>query len=615
MENREAYRVLRNRCNHLCRSEKREFFHKNLINVSPKKVWQTLRSVGIGSQKPSHSYGIDADVFAHHFSSIPITLSDDQKRATLESLYTTSLPSRPPFDFAPVQADDIKKALEDITSKAVGLDNIGTALIKPIVDGILPVLEHIYNFSFSNGVFPTLWKHAKIIPLPKKHDTNNVADFRPISILPTLSKIFEKIIHSQIISYMNTYNLFNPFQSGFRKEHSTTTALTKITCDISEAMDSKLLTVLVLLDFSKAFDTVDFDILIAKLRSMGFSCSSRSFFETYLRGRQSRVDLGDSISDWVQASVGVPQGSVLGPLLFSIYISSLMENIKCKYHLFADDLQVYLHTTVENFASCVLSINEDLAHLSQVASSWGLLLNPAKTQSIIIGTRMSLSKITPQGHEIFVNGSNIPYSRNVSNLGITIDETLSWDAQVASVHGRFYRTMHQLRLLKNFLPLVVRKSLFYSLLLPIIDYADVAYMGLTSQQLSKFDRLQNAGIRFVYGLRKFDHVSSFRRELKLLTIKQRRYWRLLLLGFKVMRAREPRYLCEGLRGLGGEFYNTRAHSNTTLRIPAHGTSIMSNNFSLRFSQLWNRVPPSITRSVTFSSFRIALKKYLLTNEL
>lgn len=614
-DNRELYRVMRNTCNHLCRNEKRRFFHENLLNVPPKKVWQTIRSVGIGRKELDSTCNLDADLLAKHFVSPCIPLDRDIKKSTLESLSSSPLPSRPSFEFVAITDNDIRLALNEITSRSVGCDDIGTALLKPIIDEILPVLNHVFNVSLVNGVFPSLWKQAKIIPIPKKQNADDVADFRPISILPTLSKIFEKIIYFQVVSYMDTYSLHNAYQSGFRRGHSTTTALTKVISDIGEAMDKRQLTVLVLLDFSKAFDTIDLDILIARLRILGFSSNTRRFFESYLKGRKIKVDTAQGASAWMDVSTGVPQGSVLGPLLFSIYIQTLLDRTSCRYHLFADDLQIYVHTSPEQFAEDVNKLNFDLALISKKASSMGLVLNTLKTQCIIIGTRRTLSGLDGRCCEIELNGSKIPYSKTVKNLGIIMDETLSWDNQIAAINKRFYYSLHQLRLFKNFLPFQTRKTLFFSLLLPIIDYADVSYIGLTSEQLNKLDRLQNTGIKFIYNLKKYDHVSVFRQNLNLLSIKKRRSWRLLSLGFRVISAQSPAYLYEGLQKLGGEHHHTRAHSNFTLRIPAHTTNFANNSFFLRFSQFWNRLPNSIKGRPSLSSFRVAVRKHLLTAEL
>lgn len=196
-------------------------------------------------------------------------------------------------------------------------------MISFLIDVILPILTHIINFSLESEVFPTSWRKAFIIPLPKINNPSSLNHFRPISILPFLSKILEAVVHKQLSSHIFSNNLLSNFQSGFRPGHSTATALLKVTEDVREGMESSKVTLLVLIDFSNAFNMVDHDILLALLSRFGVSSPALGWFSSYLRGRQQVVRTDQGLSDWCDLVAGVPQGGILSPLLFSLFIDAI----------------------------------------------------------------------------------------------------------------------------------------------------------------------------------------------------------------------------------------------------------------------------------------------------
>ncbi|KAI5727386.1 hypothetical protein M8J77_001614 [Diaphorina citri] len=213
----------------------------------------------------------------------------------------------------------------------------------------------------------------------------------------------------------------DPYQSGFRKQHSTATALVKVTDDIRLALVTRKVTVLVLLDMSKAFDSVDFDVLLAMLGRMRFSSSALSWIESYVRGRRQRVKQHGQVSDWKDISSGVPQGSVAGPLLFSIYISGIQHVFQfCKYHTYADDIQIYVHCLPEKLAETIRMLNGELAKFQDWARKLFLKPNPSQTKALIIGTDHFHSSVLPtiSVPPILLDGTEIPVVKDARNLGV-----------------------------------------------------------------------------------------------------------------------------------------------------------------------------------------------------
>lgn len=539
------------------------------------------------------------------------------KAYTRNQLSALPIPDTPIFFLNQLSECDVKKNILAITSNSVGSDSISRKMIIPLLDILTPVLTSIFNTSISTCTFPSIWKDAEIVPLPKKTNPTSLSEYRPISILPFLSKALERLVHQQLSSFLVKHRLLNPMQSGFRPGHSTTTALVKITDDIRSNMDNQRLTVLTLLDFSNAFNTVDFDILCDILRSLNISPEVADWFLSYLQGRRQRVKLNDSYSNWSTVNTGVPQGGVLSPLLFSIFINSLCNVITSFYHLYADDLQIYSHSTVHNLSQCVSRINNDLLAIGKWSKAYGLHINPNKSKAIIIGSskllcRIDKSELPP----VTFNGFTIPYSENVRNLGVIFDQHLSWGPQICEISRRLFASVGSLRRLRNLLPIPTKIALAHSLLLPILDYADTCYLDITEEQLNKLERIQNLCIRFIFGLRKYDHISEFRKKLKWLPIRLRRNAHILNLLYSILfNPFTPSYLKERFQFLGDTHERClRSDSNFLLAIPSHSSSFYDKSFTVQASRLWNTLPLNIRRVQTLATFKKTVRKHFLETQ-
>lgn len=607
------YKLLRNRCSRMCRDAKRRYFHSSIQGSSAEQLWRFLKSQGIGKSSVSSSVSFDVNVVNKHFTQQPFLFNSLTKAKTLSDL-SSSVPSHSPFTFMPVDEASVRKHILSISSQAVGHDNVCSKMIVPIVDVLLPVLTHLFNFSLVSGTFPSIWKKAHVIPLPKIANPTSPSHFRPISILPFLSKVLEHIVHKQLSAYLDTNNLLCAYQSGFRPGHSTVTALLKVTDDIRWAMDERKVTILVLLDFSSAFNSVDFDLLVGVLRSLNILSPALDWFDSYLRGRSQCTLSEESCSEWCALASGVPQGCVLSPLLFSVFINTVTYCLSSRFHLYADDLQLYTHFTVSEADVAVSNINRDLSVLSSWAASFGLLINPSKSQAIVIGSRYMCGSIDFSSlPSVIYNGSIIPYTFTAKNLGVFFDQNLSWTTHVDQICKRVYAAFHALKRLQNFLPFNTKVQLSQTLLLSLIDYADCCFLDITEELLGKLERLQNLAIRFVFDLRKYDHVSEFRRRLKWLTIRHRRNCHILCTLYKVLHGScGPSYLRDCFSFLYPPNKPCRSHVSTLLHIPLHHSNFGSRSFSVHAVRLWNELPADIRSSKSFYSFKKKVKNHYLS---
>lgn len=611
------FKRARNRCNQMIRNAKRRNIYSEIENCTPNNVWKVLRGLGFGKMKSVADSSFDVNVLNRHFSAVPFKIDDLTKDITIAQLSQQPLGNYTSFSFESVGACEIVKIIMATSTKAVGHDGIGRKLLLPILDLIAPHIAHIVNFSLSNNTFPSEWKKAFVIPIPKKTVTSELKDFRPISILPFLSKILEKVVHRQLSTFLRNNNLLSPFQSGFRSSHSTSTALIKITDDIRSAIDDKKLTLLTLLDFSNAFNCVDHDILLAVLRSLNFSHSNLLWFSSYLDGRQQCVRIDDIYSGWCNVDSGVPQGGVLSPLLFSIFINTIVPALRfSSFHLYADDVQLYVSFEPDQTAHGIDCLNRDLVAIYNWTQKFGLQINPSKTQVMIIGGNYYISRLNTNCLPLVIyNSQPLQFCTEVKNLGLYITNNLSWDCHIAQVGKKMYGSMHSLKLMKNFLPQSTRLTLVNALLFPILDYADVCYPDATEEQLNKLERLQNLCIRFVYGLRKYDHVSDFRDQLKWLKIRERRDVHTLCLLFNILNnPLSPNYLKERFTPLFDGRRPVRSVSNRMLTTPLHNTSGFSDSFTVTAVRLWNSIPHTFREVSSVEVFKSKLTSYYLSHK-
>lgn len=283
--------------------------------------------------------------------------------------------------------------------------------------------------------------------------------------------------------------------------------------------------------------------------------------------------------------------------------------------MYADDLQIYSQTAFDNLAQAINQTNHDLRRILEWSRCFGIRINPDKTQTIIIGSPAYISKLDiSKLPSVECNGVCVPFSESVKNLGIYFDSTLSWRYQVTEVSRKMFAASASLRRLRNFLPTATKISLAQSLLLPILDYADVAYPDLNIDMLNKLERLQNLCIRFVFGLRKFDHVSHYRSQLKWLPIRRRRDLHTLSLLHNILfNPGAPAYLKERFKFISSTHTLTlRSSENLSLMTPSHSTKFYHNSFTVSSIRLWNSLPVVIRSTKSIDSFKRQVKDYLFS---
>lgn len=427
-----------------------------------------------------------------------------------------------------------------------------------------------------------------------------------------MSKVLERLVLTRITSHSSEWAAVDPYQSAYRRGHSTETALLRITSDIFEAFDAGQSVVLVALDQSAAFDCIDHNTLIDRLRhTYGLTGTTLDWLRSYLSLRRSFVRWRSCSSDSVSVDTGVPQGSALGPQLFSMYIAPLAGLIRShgvRYHQYADDSQVYIAISRDDADAQLATLEHCVSEVHEWLLHNGLALNPAKSDAVQFSTGRGCSSVDNVA-AINVSGAAIRPASTVKSLGFILDERLSFNQQINTVCKSCYFHIRALRHVRDSLPDDVARTVAVSIVTSRLDYCNALYAGMSSSNFKKLQRVQNTLARVVLKQRKFDHVTQSLMELHWLPIRHRMTFKLATLTYKILRDNQPDYLSELL-----SFYqperDLRSSSQGLLTVKRTRTVLATRGFKHSSVSIWNSLPVDIRNSDTLFGFRRRLKTFL-----
>ena len=437
-------------------------------------------------------------------------------------------------------------------------------------------------------------------------------------MLLSLSKIIEKLVASQLFNYLDSNKLLPSCQSGFRKGHSTESLLLRLFSDIYGAMDRSQVTLLALYDVSAAFDSVDHDLLLSRLSiTFGIKDLPLLWITSYLSERSTSTIFHTSRSPWRPAPFGLPQGSVLGPLLYILFtadVESLLTSCSLMSHSYADDVQSYTHCSASQAASAVRSMSCATDSLSAWMSSNRLRLNPLKTQYIWLGTRQQLEKLDLES--LSAEFPTFAFSTSVRNLGVILDQDLSFTKHITALTRSCYYHLRQLRVVTRSLSSSSASTLVHAFILNRLDYCSSLYCGLPQIRLHPLEGVLRAAARLIGGVPRFGHISAFMRDvLHWLPVQQRIHYRVSSIVWHCVLGRAPAYLqelftltsaCSGRRSL-------RSASRGDFMVPhARSATRQRRAFSIVGPSLWNSLPSdlrSLPRDFSGSFYKL-LKTFL-----
>ena len=587
-------------------------------NTSQKSYWKIINRVMNKSRAPKVpplilnnefivNCGEKAKIFNNFFSDQCRLITNDSILPTFNFLTDKRI------DQISIRRDEIVSLVRNLNpNKASGSDGLSGQMLLLCDDSVGKPLKIIFENILLTSLYPDMWKVANVTPVFKKGDKQVHKNYRPISLLPICGKIFEKIIFNNLYRYLNGNNLITKNQSGFRPGDSTTNQLLILVDEIHQAFEHRnsLEVRAVFLDISKAFDKVWHDGLIFKLKQNGISGRLLRLFENYLQNRKQRVALNGSFSDYSKIESGVPQGSVLGPLLFLVYINDLELNIKSNIKFFADDTMLF--SIVQDPVVSANDLNHDLEIIYQWAHQWKMEFNPdANKQATEV--LFSCKKVSPNHPQLLFNGSVVKKVDEQKHLGLILDSSLSFRKHFDEKIIKAKRIIGIIKYLSKFLPLKTLDQMYKALVRSHLDYCDIIYhippainpppqLPTFNCLMEKLERVQYQAALAVTGAWQGSNCSKLNEELGWESLSDRRMIRRILQIHKIMNNKTPSYLRNKLPP------NHRHFLHNVFRAIKCKTDRYKNSFFPHAIDSWNII---ITHFENFPSFE-KLKKHVLS---
>ena len=434
----------------------------------------------------------------------------------------------------------------------------------------------------------------------------NPSNYRPISILSVVSKIIERAVHRQLSEFIDENYILNSNQSGFRPKHSTTTALTKFVNDLSWNIENKQISGVAFIDLRKAFDTVDHNILLAKLTDIGCSRECVQWFKSYLTDREQTVSFKGTKSDPLTVMMGVPQGSILGPLLFSIYVNTLPNCISHgNVDMYADD------TTLMVSGSSVTDVEQKLSFALQELMVWinhnRLVLNTDKTCVMVIASRANLNKIT--SFKVSINGKALKRVNVAKCLGVLIDEELNWSKHVDKVTKVTQRNVSVIKRAKDYLPLISLKLLYNALVLPHFDYCSSVWSNRYQEQTSKLKKVQKRAARIILNKSYETPSKELFDSLKWMPIEKRFEFQRVTMMYKCTHNLAPSYLQESLFKVSDVHQHyTRQAEEGLLSVPKYKSECFKHSPLVSSITAWNSLDRTMKLASSVNTFKYMFKR-------
>ena len=612
----QQYKKLRNKLANVLKSAERKYYRNTLEDnkTNLRKVWDTLNVVIHREKRKKMNSTFKykdsevnneqqiAQLFNKYFLNVPRNLykalppeTEDPTsymKTNVNSLYLT-----------PTDADEVLSLLKDMKNSSAGYDGISSITVKYVANELLEPLIHICNISLSLGEFPDEMKLARVVPIHKKGKKDQFNNYRPISVLPVFSKLLERLMYNRIVEFIDKFSLLHDNQFGFRKSRSTSMALNVLVDKYHQALQDKKYMVGLFVDLSRAFDTLSHDILIEKLSKYGIRGTALDWIRSYLSNRKQFVSYGSKKSDVGNIEIGVPQGSILGPLLFLLYINDLCNVSKrVSFIQFADDTSIYCTgSSLENVCS---TIEAEMALICDWLNNNKLSLNVSKTNYMIM---------TPSYREvnddltIKVNGETIERVSETKFLGVILDRRLTFKSHIDYIANKIAKCVGLLSKAKHILSTDSLRTLYVAIVQPYLSYC-IEIWGHTYESYSKkLFLLQKRIVRTITFSKYDDHSLPLFKSLRILPYKEQYEYTVASLVFKSLTKKLP-YPFENYF-----IPNMSQRTSDSLRSPFCSHKLCEFSVRVMGPRIWNKLNQNIKSSKSHFIFKKLYKSSIFAS--
>ena len=615
------YKIYRNVLNSLRRKAKFDYYKKLIQEnrYNAKKVWAVIHKlVGKLNNKNDISdeilvngiresrADIVSDAFAKYYSEVGKRLANkiEEKGHVIDPVSVMKNKVQQSCFLFPTTTLEIEKIIRNLKRKdSSGIDGISNRILKSIYPGIIEALKIIFNKSMQEGIFPDNMKVAIIKPIYKGKSKTEIVNYRPVSLLPVISKVLEKVIQTRIMNFFLRNKVLSEGQYGFRKGRSTSDAILDFTGNILENMNKGFYTLSLFLDMSKAFDSIKHDTLLKKLEFYGIRGKVLSWFRSYLSNRHIQVKYKSYLSERYDMSYGTPQGSVLGPLMYIVLANDIAKSLKfCSCVTFADDTTVF--ASGSNLKFLFKKVNADLERLSDWFDGNSLTLNVEKSKFIIFRNK---TKGLPHNGQIRLAGKELERVSNIKFLGITIDEFLDWKQQVKNILTKLIAGNYSLTMVKHMLPYKVKLQIYHANIQSHLNYAlDVWGPMLKMKDLKDIRKQQNKAIRNIFNLAPRTSLLPYFKKAGILTVQDAIQLSLAKISFRYVNNTLPIRITN-LFDIPDHDYMTR--NRNFIRVQHHTLELYNRSYLGQAPNIWLNLDNDLKEKSKIKLFSKNFTKY------
>ena len=511
----------------------------------------------------------------------------------------------------PVNNDEVMSILKDMRTSSPGWDDLSPKIVKQTYMYFFQPLCHICNVSLLHGIFPNELKIAKVIPLYKGGESKWLVNYRPVSVLPVFSKVLERLMYNRIIEFIDAHDILYDLQFGFRKHHSTSVALALLYDRITQALYDGNDVLGVFLDFSKAFDTVNHDILLRKLYVLGIRGTAHGWIKSYLSNREQFVVFNNTQSTKKMINCGVPQGSILGPLLFLLYINDMAAVSHVLFPiLFADDTNVFLNGS--NVDDMIRTMNNELMKINEWLYCNKLSLNVSKTHFIIFKSQGMRNPIVNES--LVIRNEVIKRDRKTKFLGVMIDEKLSWTEHINYIKSKIAKGIGIICKARKLLNIKTLCTLYYCFVYPYLNYCNEIWGGSPKTHLSPLVKLQNRVIRLISFSGWNVDCDSLYENYEVLQLYKVYVYKIANVMFQVKHKIAPKVLHD-MFVLNRECHNYETRQSDHFHVPQAKRNYLQRSITYKGVQVWNYVCKYVDYDCSILSFKKALRRFLITTDI